>query len=156
MPDKDTKIEQILRKAIQFEEAAFEFYTSAVEMVQQPHIKSVLQDLAAEEVKHKERLQKLLEGNVQAIVAVRKRDQIQDLKLAEYLVSQPLGPDATFQDVLIVAMHREKSSNEFYSVMASIAEEGETKDLFAFLAQEELGHKNRIEKLYDEFVYQEF
>ena len=155
MPDKDTSIEQILRKAIQFEETAFEFYTGAVDMVQQPHIKSVLKDLAGEEVKHKERLQHLLEGDVQAIVAVQKRDQIQDLKLAEYLVPQPLGPDASFQDVLIVAMHREKSSNEFYSTMASISE-GDTRDLFEFLAQEELGHKNKVEKLYDEVVYQEF
>jgi rubrerythrin len=57
--------------------------------------------------------------------------------------------------VLIVAMHREKSSHEFYSTMAEIAEEEASRSLFGFLAQEELAHKNKVESLYDEVVYQD-
>ncbi len=52
-------------------------------------------------------------------------------------------------------MHREKSSNEFYTTMASIADDGAAKSMFEFLAQEELVHKNKVESLYDEVVYQE-
>ena len=111
--------------------------------------------MATEEVKHKEKLQALLAGDTTRIIAVSKRGQIDDLKLAEYLVTRPLDPKANLQDVLIVAMHREKSSHEFYSTMAEIAEEASSKTLFGFLAQEELAHKNKVESLYDEVVYQD-
>jgi rubrerythrin len=155
MSKADATITEILEQAIQFEVEAHDFYMGALDLVKQPHIKDTMKELAAEEVKHKERLQALVAGDTTALIAVRKRGQIQDLKLAEYLVAPTLGPDATFQDVLVVAMHREKSSNEFYGAMASLAEEKEAKELFEFLAQEELLHKNKVESLYDEVVYQD-
>ena len=155
MTDKDTTIEQVLQQAIRFEQDAYEFYTGAVARVERPHIKQALMDLADEEVKHKERLEALLAGDTTRIIAVRKRGQVEDLKLAEYLVPRPLDPKASLQDVLIVAMHREKSSYEFYSTMAEIAEAGASQTLFEFLAQEELAHKNKVESLYDEVVYQD-
>lgn len=155
MTDKNTSIEQILEQAIRFEEDAYDFYSGAVEKVERPHIRSVLEDLAKEEVKHKEHLQALLAGDTTRIISVHKRGQIDDLKLAEYLVPRPLDPEASLQDILIVAMHREKSSNEFYSTMAEIAQEEDSRTLFGFLAQEELMHKNKVESLYDEIVYQD-
>ena len=154
MSEQNATIEEILEQAIQFEEQAYDFYVGAIDMVKQPHIKDTLKDLAVEEVKHKEKLQALVEENAEALIAV-SRQKVQDLKLAEYLVAPPLGVDATFQDVLVVAMQREKSSNEFYSTMASIAGDEDAKALFEFLAQEELGHKNKVETLYDEVVYQD-
>jgi rubrerythrin len=155
MSERKQEIQQILKRAIQFEEQARDFYLGAAEMVKQPHIQDVLRDLAKEEIKHKERLETLLAGNTEALVAVQKRGQIQDLKLAEYLVAPPLDEDASFQDVLVAAMHREKSSHEFYSTMATIADQPATRDLFDFLAREELAHKNKVETLYDEVVYQD-
>ena len=155
MSETKQEIEQILRRAIEFEEQARDFYTGAVAMVKQPHVQGVLRDLAGEEVKHKERLEELLAGNTEVLVSVRKRGEIQDLKLAEYLVAPDLADNASFQDVLVVAMHREKSSHEFYSTMATIAAQPQTRELFQFLAQEELAHKNKVETLYDEVVYQD-
>jgi rubrerythrin len=155
MSDKDTTIKQILEQAIRFEEDAYSFYSGAIEMVERAHIRSALEDLAGEEVKHKEQLQALLAGDTTRILSVSKRGQIADLKLAEYLVPRPLDPKASLQDVLIVAMHREKSSYDFYSTMAEIAEEENSRALFGFLAQEELVHKNKVESLYDEVVYQD-
>jgi len=155
MTEKGTAIEQILEQAIRFEEDAYSFYSGAIELVERAHIRAALGDLATEEVKHKEQLQALLAGDTGRILSVRKQGQIDDLKLAEYLVPRPLDPKASLQDVLIVAMHREKSSHEFYSTMAEIAEEETSRTLFDFLAQEELVHKNKVESLYDEVVYQD-
>jgi rubrerythrin len=155
MTDKDSRIEQILEQAIQFEEDAYSFYSDAIGMVERPHIRTVLQDMAAEETKHKEKLQALLAGDTSRIISANRQDQVQDLKLAEYLVARPLAPGASLQDVLIVAMHREKSSNEFYSTMAEIAEGEDARSLFDFLAEEEMVHKNKVESLYDEVVYQD-
>lgn len=152
---KGTAIEQILEQAIRFEEDAHNFYSGAKDLVERANIRAALEELATEEVKHKEKLQALLAGDTTRIIAVSKQEQIDDLKLAEYLVLRPLDPKASLQDVLIVAMHREKSSYEFYSTMAEIAEEASSKTLFGFLAQEELAHKNKVESLYDEVVYQD-
>jgi rubrerythrin len=154
MPEKG--ITQILEQAIRFEKDAHAFYTAAVEMVKQPHIKQALCDLAAEEAKHKEKLQNLLAGGKLDQALSIQQPEIEDLGLAEYLVLRPLDEGATFQDVLVVAMHREKSSHEFYNTMAQIAQDQGTRDLFAFLAHEELLHKNKVESIYDEVVYQEF
>lgn len=156
MSEHSTDIAHILRQAIGFEQDAYDFYTKAVTMVKLDHVKQTLSDLAKEEVKHKQNLQDLLSGNTEAIISVRKRDQIRDLKLAEYLVAPPLGEDATFQDVLIVAMKREQSSNEFYSTMARIVDDQSAAKLFDYLAQEELVHKNKVEALYDQVVYRDF
>jgi rubrerythrin len=155
MSEQSATIEEILEQAIQFEVEAHDFYMGSVDMVKQPHIKQAMKDMAAEEVKHRERLQALLAGDTTALISVQKRGQVADLKLAEYLVAPTLGPDATFQDVLVVAMQREKSSNEFYSTMSLIAGDEDAKALFEFLAQEELVHKNKVETLYDEVVYQD-
>jgi len=150
MSEKEQGVEQIIKQAIRFEKDAYAFYIRALGMVKQPHIKDTLQDLADQEVEHKEKLQKLLEGDLDSILAVKRK--IQDLGLAEYLVFPTLDQDATFQ----VAMHREKSSHDFYTAMAGVARHETTKKLFEFLAQEELVHKNKVETLYDEVIYQEF
>ena len=156
MPEEYMTVEGIIQRAIRFEEDAYEFYTGASEMGKLTHVKDMLKDLASDEVKHKEKLEELLAGDTEQIVAAKQRQQIQDLKLADYLVAPPLDEDATIQDVLMIAMQREKNSHEFYNLMAGIAASEAAKELFQLLAQEELGHKNKIEILYDDIIYQEF
>ena len=149
-------VEGIIQRAIRFEEDAYNFYTGASEMVKLPHVRDMLNELAGEEVKHKEKLEGLLAGDTEQIVAAKQRQKIQDLKLADYLVASPLDEGATIQDVLMTAMQREKNSHDFYNLMAGIAASESAKDLFQFLAQEELGHKNKVEVLYDDIIYREF
>ena len=156
MPEKHMTVEGIIQRAIRFEENAYDFYTGASEMVKLPHVRDMLNELAGEEVKHKEKLEGLLAGDTEQIVAAKQRPKIQDLKLADYLVAPPLDEGATIQDVLMTAMQREKNSHEFYNLMAGIAASESAKDLFQFLAQEELGHKNKVEVLYDDIIYKEF
>ena len=156
MPGEHMTVEGIIRRAIRFEEDAYNFYTGASEMVKLPHVQDMLNELAGEEVKHKERLEELLAGDTEQIVAAKQSQKIEDLKLADYLVAPPLDEDATLQDVLLTAMQREKNSHDFYDLMAGMAASEAAKELFQFLAQEELGHKNKVEVLYDDIVYKEF
>ena len=155
MPGGNMTVEGIIRRAIQVEEDAHNFYIGASKMVKLPHVQDMLNELAGEEVKHKEKLEELLAGGAEQIVAAKQSQKIQDLKLADYLVVQPLDEDATLQEVLIVAMQREKNAYDFYNHMAGLAGEV-AKGVFEFLAQEELGHKNKVEVLYDEIIYKEF
>ncbi|MDH4135308.1 MAG: ferritin family protein [Anaerolineae bacterium] len=156
MPQEHMTVEGIIQRAIRFEEDAYDFYTGASEMVKLSHVRDMLNELAGEEVKHKEKLEGLLAGDTEQIVAAKQRQKIQDLKLADYLVAPPLDEGATIQDVLMTAMQREKNSHEFYNLMAGMSASGSARDIFQFLAQEELGHKNKVEVLYDDIIYKEF
>lgn len=156
MPEGHLIVEGIIQRAIQVEEDAYRFYTTVSEMVELPHVKDMLNELASEEVKHKEKLEELLAGDTGQIIAAQQSQKIQDLKLADYLVAPPLDADATIQDVLLIAMQREKNAHEFYNLMAGLATSEAIKDLFQFLSQEELGHKNKVEILYEDIIYKEF
>jgi len=86
MPEEHMTVEGIIQRAIRFEEDAYDFYTGASEMVRLPHVKDMLNELAGEEVKHKEKLENLLAGDTEQIIAAKQSQKIQDLKLADYLV----------------------------------------------------------------------
>jgi rubrerythrin len=146
----------IIQRAIGFEEEAFALYSNASGMVKNPAAKTVLDELAAEEVNHKEKLIALLAGDVMESVGRITPQRVTDLKLAEHLVAGSLDESASIQDVLLVAMQREKTSNEFYALMSEISENESAKSLFQFLAAEEMVHKNKVETLYEDIIYREF
>ena len=54
--------DRILKTAIEREIAAYQLYTDAAQMVEAEHVKGALEDLAAQEVGHRRRLEGLLEG----------------------------------------------------------------------------------------------
>jgi rubrerythrin len=153
---QSTILENIIQRAIKVEEASFALYNRVGKMVKNPGAKTVLDEIAAEEVKHKEKLVELLAGGVVENMGEITPQKVTDLKLAEYLVARPLEEDASIQDILLVAMQREKSTNEFYLFMSEMSETESAKSLFQFLAAEELAHKNKVETLYEDIIYQEF
>ncbi|MBM3188424.1 MAG: hypothetical protein FJZ90_06850 [Chloroflexi bacterium] len=148
-------IQDILRTAIQREIDAYTLYNTTAERVDASHSKELLQDLAAQELGHRKRLESLLAGNVFRVISRAQRKKVQDLKLTDYLVEVPLTPDSDFQDILIVAGKREKASHDLYAALAKVSEDPETTKLFEFLANEELTHKNRVETLYEDIVYKD-
>ena len=155
MSTSDNPIHDILRTAIQREIDAYTLYSTTADKVQAPHAKQILQDLAAQELGHRKRLESLLAGNVFRVVSRAQQKQVQDLKITDYLVEVPLTPDSDFQDILIVAGKREKGSHDLYAALAKVSDDADTVKLFDFLANEELAHKNRVESLYEEIVYKD-
>jgi rubrerythrin len=149
-------LEKAIQRAVKAEEESFALYNNAGKMVKNPAAKTVLDEIAAEELKHKQKLLDLLAGNVTETIGKTTPQKVTDLKLAEYLVARPLDENASIQDILLVAMQREKATNEFYTFMSEISETESARSLFQFLAGEELAHKNKIETLYEEIVYREF
>ena len=154
MGTAENPMDDILRTAIRREIDAYNLYSSAAEMAATSHIKDILTDLANEEVGHRDRLERLLAKSVGLLSKAQKK-KVVDLKITDYLIEVPLAPDSDFQDILIVAGKREKASYDLYSALAIVAEEDEVIRLFEFLANEEMGHKNRVEALYEEIVYQD-
>ncbi len=150
-------IEEILREAIQGEVESYELYTNAANMIKADHIKDTLHELAREEVGHKAYLERMLANPASLRRGVKRlrTEPTQDYKIGDHLVVKPLGPDATFQDVLIFASRKEQGSYELYRDLAE-ENEGEVRDLFEAMAKDELRHKNLVERWYEEVVYQDF
>lgn len=153
--DTENAIRDVLRTAIQREIDAYTLYSSAAANVDDPQARDMLNDLAAQEVGHRTRLEGLLEGKVFRVLSRRQQQQVEDLKITDYLVEVPLNDDSDFQDVLIVAGKREDASHNLYASLAQVAEDDDTQKLFEFLANEELTHKRRVETLYDQIIYRE-
>jgi rubrerythrin len=150
-------VKEILQEAIQGEVESYQLYTAAVKLVQAEHIQALLRELALEELGHKTSLERMLADPRQLRWQVKelKAAPIQDYKIGDPLVAQPLRPDATFQDVCIFASKKEQQSHELYRDMAS-QNSGEIRDLLEAMAKDELRHKNLVEGWYEEIVYQEF
>ena len=154
MPDK-TILENILGAAIQREEAAAALYRDTAKQVEAGPVQGLLKELEQQEIGHERRLQQLLDGGAFRRISAKRRKQVEDLKLTDYLIEEPLEPGTDLQGVLIVAGKREKASHDLYNGLAQVADDAQVHELFRFLANEELGHKHRIETLYEELFLQD-
>lgn len=142
------KFQEIIDFAIEKEEEAAAFYQQASQKAERPPMKEALQNMAGEEQKHKELLTTLNVGRV----ADKKLESVPDLKVGDYLVDVQYRPDMEYQDLLILAMKREKKAFQMYSDIADGTDNPEMKKLFQVLAQEEAKHKLKLEIEYEDHV----
>jgi len=61
----------------------------------------------------------------------------------------------TPEEAIRLAIEREKDSHEFYTRAAKIAQYPGTKQMFEFLAQEELKHRRMLEEELNKDYYRE-
>lgn len=59
------------------------------------------------------------------------------------------------QEALVFAMRREQQAIEFYAKMMSVMRDEETKQLCQRLVHQELKHKLKLERFYDDLFYSE-
>ncbi|KHE90995.1 MAG: ferritin family protein [Candidatus Scalindua rubra] len=149
----DKQLTEIMDMAIQFETDANEFYLAAAGIAKDPSAKTLLKELAVIELKHKEKLE---EFNLDDIAHEHHTVQeTHDLHVSDYLMDKEITPASTSQDIMVHAMKREQKAYEFYTRMLKVVTSGEVRILFEELAAEELEHKARLEREYDDVVYKE-
>jgi rubrerythrin len=141
-------IEEIINFAIDKEREAIAFYENLASKAEDPVIKDAILSMADEERKHEKLLMNLTPKKLQFV-----RDTSQpDMKLSNYLVEVPFTKNSTYQELLVVAMKREEKSHALYSDLEQRASDDATRKLFTLLKGEELKHKTRLEKEYEERV----
>lgn len=145
-------VEDILDFAVQNEQEAVDFYAELAQQARNEEMKKVFTQFAQEEMGHKS---KLLHIKATGQYTLGK-ERVMDLKLSDYLVDIIPYPGMTYQEVLILAMKKEKNAFRLYMDLSKIAPSTHLQDLFVSLAQEESKHKLRFELEYDEFVLKEF
>ena len=139
-------VDSVLDFAIKNEQAASDFYTDLASKMDKPQMKKIFQGFAAEERGHKAKLE-AVKKNEKAKLSQAK---VLDLKIGDYLVEQKPDASMDYQSALILAMKQEKAAFRLYSDLAASTDDGETRELFLGLAQEEAKHKLRFEVEYDE------
>lgn len=148
----------ILESAIKIEEESYDLYTKSQGKVNLASSKALLSELAQAEIQHKKKLLTVMNDPRSVSQLGSPTGRVEDLKIVDFMEDTAVSEDADYQAILIFAAKREKSTYEHYRSLATglfaryypIAGQ-----LFSRLAEEELIHKNRLEREYDDVVLKE-
>jgi len=149
---KFESLNAILIFAIRREHDARELYVMFRDMVKDPGAKTLLEDLANQELGHKNLLENALKGG--NIERIGGKKEIKDLHLGDYMVTEDVGPESSPQDVMLFAIKKEQEAYNIYHMLLGNYEGTELEELFSRLVQEELRHKETLEREYEEHFMQ--
>ena len=149
--DDFRNIDEILDFAIAEEMGAYRFYTDLAGTMKVPAMQKALTDFAQEELGHKAKLESMRQGGSLSI----SDEKVADLKLSEILTPVEVSEKMDYQEVLVVAMKKEKAAFLMYTMLAEICEDAAIRDAFLAMAMEEAKHKLRFEVEYDDQIMKE-
>lgn len=145
-------LNDVLIFAIRKENDARELYLMFRDMVKDPGAKTLLQELADQEHGHKNLLEKTLKD--QDVDRIGGKKEVADLHLSDHMVAEEVGPNSSAQDVMLFAMKMEQASYNLYRALLENYWGTAIEGVLARLVQEELKHKETLEKEYDEHFMQ--
>jgi rubrerythrin len=153
MSNQSWRIEDVLNRAILNEQQSSLLYKQAVTAASSPESKLLLEALAEEETRHKQKLEEMKEKG--DILQNDHMPKIISLGILDHVEEAPLSGEASYQEILIFAAHKEQEAHDYYAEMASKLGKTQAGGLFQRLAQEELGHKAKIEREYERTILKE-
>lgn len=146
--------ESAIDRAILMEEQSHSLYSSAIKRVVSRGSKTLLANLADDELQHKAKLEEVKRTRSWKQLGAKSNDVI-DLQILDRVEDVRLSEDATYEEILIFAGKREKETREYYLELSTRLSDTAAGKVFRKLADEELGHKNKIEKEYESIVMKE-
>jgi len=151
------QLKRILKDAVHMEEESYNLYTTARKKAKLASSKNFLKELAETELEHKRKLNEAINDKTQIqSFGSKKGELLEDLKITDYLKDAgELSENADYQEILTYAGKREKKAHDYYASLAKACKKTQMGDLFQKLAQEELRHKIKIEKEYDDSLLKE-
>ncbi|MFB0509668.1 MAG: ferritin family protein [bacterium] len=156
-------LDEVIAFAIGREAQAANFYQVFAARSEKPATKSMFAELAAEEKKHQELLEKLTPEQLKNFQPTK----LEDLGLDSILKDTQFSPDMEYPGALRMALKRETESIRLYSFFAeqlmkdktecqTSVERKQLKQLFDFLVAQEQQHKNKLENEYDAVVLKDY
>lgn len=147
------ELNELLDTAIYKEIVSQAFYLAGQKRTQDQGARTLMEELAAEELRHSQWLKSIEEKGL------RKEDwhksKVSDLMMSEYLTGSDSIEGIGLQDTLTFAIKREQQAVEFYSKMMGVLKDEDAKYLCERLVHEELKHKLKLETFYDDMFYSE-
>ena len=140
--------DEILELAISREEDANKFFLALAARVKNPEMRKVFEDLAAEELEHKARLELEIMKTGRVVTATEKLELEEESDTE--VVRQMLDMD--YKDMLLMGMQKEESSFRLYVDLAARVSGEDSYETLLALAEEEVKHKMRFEIEYDSLM----
>lgn len=140
----------ILEYAISKEVESYHFYMAMSRNVDTEKMQDVFEELAAEELGHRAKLELEVIKAGKALTAQEEPEPRPD---SDYIVSEGKALiDMDYTDMLLLAMEKEEASFRTYVNLVANARDVETQELLLALAEEEVKHKLRFQTEYDILV----
>jgi rubrerythrin len=112
----------------------------------------MFEELAKEEDGHRKKLEKFDPKTMKGMEIKETRG----LGLSELMEDIPFSSEMSYADLIRFAIKNEERSQKLYAATAQGVKDSALKKLLLILAQEESTHKERLEKIYDKEILQEF
>lgn len=139
--------QEILEFAISREVEAYHFYKALAERVESLRMRKVFEELAEEELEHKEKLE---------LEILKTGKTVQDKQIPpgrptnDYVISDSELPlDFDYKDMLLLAMEKEEAAFRMFVNLVPSVQDEESREILLALAQQEVQHKIRFEAEYD-------
>ena len=140
---------EILEFAIFRENEAHNFFMALAGRVKEPQMRQVFEDLAAEELEHKEKLELEIIKTGKAI----STEQQPPRPASEYIISNdPSQLDIDYKDALLLGMEKEEASFRTYVNLIPSVHDDQSREVLLALAEEEVKHKLRFETEYNMLI----
>jgi rubrerythrin len=137
--------DEILEMAVAREVDANRFYLVLAERVENPRIRKIFEELAAEELEHKAKIELEIMKTGRVVNTDKTPAGFQEDR-ADYV---PPEIEMDYKDVLLMGMQKEEASIRLYVDMAEMTSDAHSKEILLALAHEEAGHKLRFQTVLD-------
>ncbi len=144
-------LEEVIKFAVQREETAVQLYTEAARKTTSIAARKMFEEFAVEEMGHK----KVFSQMDLAKAEQYRASKVRDMGISKYLVDIDLKPDMSYPEILQFAIKTEENAYQLYKTAAEGTDDPQLKKTLEVFAEVELGHKKRIEAIYDERVLTE-
>ena len=139
--------QEILEFAISREVEAYYFYLALAGRVDDPRMRQVFEDLAAEELEHKAKLELEMIKTGKTMPAQQMPSGRPE---SDYILSDTDSLlDMDYTDMLLLGMEKEEAAFRIYVNLIPNVHDEESREILLALAQEEVRHKLRFETEYD-------
>jgi len=143
MTDRIDSIDEILEFAIAREVEANQLYTYMASRMKNPEMRKVCEELAKEELEHKAKLE---------LEVMKRGEVVHGICISDYMTDAGDEIDMDYEELLIFAIKKEDISVSFYTDLAAVVKDEESREALLALAEEETEHKQRFEVEYDNLL----
>jgi rubrerythrin len=154
MTSQGLTIKEALQVAITEEIKAYNLYKKTSGHVVNPGAKKMLLELAEQEKQHRDLLRELVAKDDYQQLGQGIPEK--SLGISDFMATtDEIDPNASIQEVMIFAMKAEEKAFAFYSDMKQQFSGTDVENIFHRLAEEEKGHKIKLEEEYDNTFFKE-
>jgi rubrerythrin len=144
---KVDSVEKILEYAISREVEAYYFCLALAGRVDTPRMRQVFEDMAAEELEHKAKLELEM---IKMGITLPTQQMPAGRPESDYIISDSDAPlDMDYADMLLLGVEKEDAAFRTYVNLIPNVKDEESREVLLALAQEEVRHKLRFETEYD-------